>query len=158
MLNFVNFLICLCLSDFFLITYHHVTLFLYVVGTSSAAIIGSSSGISYRLTVLSCRKILLSVYVSDSNVSSLLMGFNSHSQIPHTLLFPRFLCKFITFSLSIPMIINTYLHTKEDGRKKKNPAWGCWWASPGRDDYGVWIELSYSQLMAFLPLFFIPAL
>ena len=121
MLNFVNFLICLCLSDFFLITYHHVTLFLYVVGTSSAAIIGSSSGISYRLTVLSCRKILLSVYVSDSNVSSLLMGFNSHSQIPHTLLFPRFLCKFITFSLSIPMIINTYLHTKEDGRKKRIP-------------------------------------
>ena len=41
----------------------------------------ASSGISYRLTVLSCRNILLSVYASDSNVSSLLTGFNSHSQM-----------------------------------------------------------------------------
>lgn len=55
-------------------------LYFYVAGTSSAAIIDSSSGISYRLTVLSCRKILLSVYASDSNVSSLLMGFSSHSR------------------------------------------------------------------------------
>ena len=48
---------------------------------SSAAIIGSSSGISYRLAVLSCRNILLSVYASDFNASSLLTGLNSHSQM-----------------------------------------------------------------------------
>ena len=47
----------------------------------SAAIIGSSSGISYCLRVLSCKKILLRVYANDSNVFSLTFGFSSHSQI-----------------------------------------------------------------------------
>ncbi len=48
----------------------------YLVGTSSATVIGSSSGISYRFRVWSERKMLLRVYANDCKVFSLSEGFS----------------------------------------------------------------------------------
>ena len=76
----------LCFHDFCVVVYGlwmllFFILFPYLPAISSATIVSFSSDISYFFMRWSCRKILLSVNIRDSNVLSLLDNFSSHSQI-----------------------------------------------------------------------------
>ena len=77
----------LCFHDFCVVVYmvceccYFFILFPYLPAISSATIVSFSSDISYLFMRWSCRKILLSVNIRDSNVLSLLDNFSSHSQI-----------------------------------------------------------------------------